>query len=240
MSHDLIQIGEELVIPCADPAVSIARGFRRYLVGIDIAQSAGTVDANAVAIIEDSCVPRWCEGGQELGPRRRVIVRAERIPSMSYVQLAQVTKALMLDAMLVGRSYLVADAGGPGRSYCDLLDAKSVLHTRCQIVSGENETETTERGVKFNNVSKNLLLGSMNSALHTGDLLIGDIPMRAELQTELEAVEATVGVSGRMRLTGGTASGHLDIAMAAAMAYWLSDHRTVGAHVGESPLRGYY
>ncbi|PQV58740.1 hypothetical protein LX70_00553 [Defluviimonas denitrificans] len=237
MSHEIVQVGEELVIPCDDPAVTVVRGFRRFLVAIDIAQSAGTVDANAIAIIEDSQVPR---PDQTLGPRRRVIVRSERLPAMSYVQLAQVTKNLMLDPMLAGRSYLVADAGGPGRSYCDLLDAKSVQHTRCQIVSGENESETTERGVRFNNVSRNLLLGSLNSALHTGDLLIGDFPMRSELQAELEAVEATIGVSGRMRLTGGTASGHLDMALASAMAFWLSDHRSVGAHIGQVPLRGYW
>ena len=165
---------------------------------------------------------------------------SQLVPAMSYVQLAQVTKNLMLDPMLVGRAYLVVDAGGPGRAYADLLNAKDCLHTRMQIVSGENESETTERGIKFNNVSKNLLLGSFNSALHTGDLLIGDIPMRAELQAELESFEASVGLSGRMRLTGGTAGGHADAAMAAAMAFWLSDHRSVGAHVGETKLRGYW
>lgn len=235
--HDVITNGETLVIPNDDPAVTVVSGYRRFLVGLDIAQSAATVDANAVSIILDEQVPR---PDQTLAPRRRVIVRAERIPAMSYVQLAQVTKNLMLDPMLVGRSYLVVDAGGPGRAYADLLNAKDCLHTRMQIVSGENETETTERGIKFNNVSKNLLLGSFNSALHTGDLLIGDIPMRAELQAELESFEASVGLSGRMRLTGGTAGGHADAAMAAAMAFWLSDHRSVGAHVGETKLRGYW
>jgi len=217
--------------------LTVVRGFRRFLVGMDIAQSAGTVDASAFAIILDEQVPH---PDQTLGPRRRVVVRAERIPAMSYVQLAQVTKNLMLDPMLVNRSYLVVDAGGPGRAYADLLNAKDCLHTRMQIVSGENETETTERGIKFNNVSKNLLLGSFNSALHTGDLQIGDIPMRAALQAELESFEASVGLSGRMRLTGGTAGGHADVAMAAAMAFWLSDHRSVGAHVGETKLKGYW
>lgn len=235
--HDVITNGETLVIPNDDPAVTVVTGYRRFLVGLDIAQSAATVDANAVSIILDEQVP---QPDQTLAPRRRVIVRAERIPAMSYVQLAQVTKNLMLDPMLMGRAYLVVDAGGPGRAYADLLNAKDCLHTRMQIVSGENETETVERGIKFNNVSKNLLLGSFNSALHTGDLLIGDIPMRAELQAELESFEASVGLSGRMRLTGGTAGGHADAAMAAAMAFWLSDHRSVGAHVGVTPLRGYW
>lgn len=235
--HDVIQNGETLVIPNPDPAVTVVQGHRRFLVGLDIAQSAGTVDANAVSIIMDEQVPT---PAQTLGPRRRVIVRAERIPAMAYTDLAVVTRNLMLDPMLAGRSYLVVDAGGPGRAFADLLNARNVLHTRMQIVSGESESETTERGIKFNNVSKNLLLGSLNSALHTGDLQIGAFPMRADLQAELESFEASIGLSGRMRLVGGTKAGHADIALASAMAFWLSDHRTVGAHVGTSPLRGYW
>jgi hypothetical protein len=117
---------------------------------------------------------------------------------------------------------------------------QTVQHTRMQIVGGENETETKERGVTFNNVSKNLLLGTMNSALHTGELQLGDFPMRDTLQTELESFEASIGSSGRMSISGGTKEAHADIAMAAAMAIWLSDHRTVGAHVGTSELRGYW
>lgn len=235
--HEVVQNGETLVIPNADPAVTVVQGHRRFLVGLDIAQSSATVDANAFAIIMDEQVP---SPAQTLGPRRRVIVRAERIPAMSYVELAVVTRNLMLDPMLAGRSYLVVDAGGPGRAFADLLNARNVLHTRMQIVSGESESETTERGIKFNNVSKNLLLGSMNSALHTGDLQIGAFPMRAELQAELESFEASIGLSGRMRLDGGTKAGHADIALSSAMAFWLSGHRSVGAHVGETKLRGYW
>ena len=234
---DVIQQGEKLVIPSADPAVTCVEGYRRFLVGLDIAQS---IAANAFAIILDERVPRWTTYAQELGPRRRVVVRAERIPQMSYVELAQVVRNLMLDESIAANSYLVVDSGGPGRAFCDLLNTRSVQHTRMQIVGGENESETKERGITFNNVSKNLLLGSMNGALHTGDLQIGDFPARNELQHELESFEASIGASGRMKIEGGTKAGHADIAMAAAMAYWLSDHRTVGAHVGEAPLRGYW
>ncbi|MEP2533491.1 hypothetical protein [Shimia sp.] len=92
----------------------------------------------------------------------------------------------------------------------------------------------------FQNVSKNLLLNSLNSGLHTGCLTIGDFPLRDELTLELEAFEAKVGKTGRTSIQGGTKAGHSDIAMAAAMAYYLSDHRTVGAHVGEVKLNGYW
>ncbi|MEP4198122.1 MAG: hypothetical protein ABJL99_21050 [Aliishimia sp.] len=235
---DLIQKGETLILPSSDPAVTVVHGYRRLLVGLDIAQS---IDANAFAIILDERVPRWTTYAQELGPRRRVIVRAERIPQMSYMDLAQIVRNLMRDPNLAPNSYLVVDSGGVGRAFCDLLDARSVQHTRMQIVGGENESETKERGVTFNNVSKNLLLNGLNSSLHTGDLLIGDIgEARVELQNELESFEASIGTSGRMKIEGGTKTGHADIAMAAAMSYWLTDHRTVGAHIGEAPLKGFW
>ena len=126
----------------------------------------------------------------------------------------------MRDKSIAANSYLVVDAGGPGRAFCDLLNTRNVTHTRMQIVGGENETETQERGITFNNVSKNLLLGTLNSSL--------------------ESFEASIGTSGRMKIEGGTKDAHADIAMAAAMALWLSDHRTVGAMVGEQQLRGYW
>jgi len=234
---ELVQQGETLILPCNDPAVTIVHGYRRFLVGLDIAQS---VDQNAFAIILDERVPRWTQYAQELGPRRRVFVRAERIPQMSYPELAQVTRNLMRDDSIAKNSYLVVDASGVGRAFCDLLNTRSVQHTRMQIVGGENESEVKERGVTFNNVSKNLLLNSLNSGMHTGDLQIGDFPMRDDLALELESFEASIGTTGRTSISGGTKAGHADIAMAAAMAYWLSDHRTVGAHVGTSQLAGYW
>ena len=116
---EIVQQGETLILPCSDPAVAVVKGYRRFLVGLDIAQS---IDANAFAIILDERVPRWTTYAQELGPRRRVVVRAERIPQMSYVELAQVVRNLMLDEAILKNSYLVVDAGGPGRAFCDLLN----------------------------------------------------------------------------------------------------------------------
>lgn len=236
-ASELVQQGDRLVLPCADPAVTVVPGYRRYLVGLDIAQSR---DKTAYSIILDERVPRWTTYAQELAPRRRVVVKADHIPLMAYTSLAQIVQNLMAQEPLATAGYLVVDAGGPGRAFCDLLNTKNVLHTRMQIVGGENENETRERGVTFNNVSKNLLLGTLNSALHTGELQIGSFAQRADLQAELEAFEMSVAPSGRVRIDGNMADGHLDMAMATAMAFWLSDHRTVGAHVGETRLRGYW
>ena len=157
---------------------------------------------------------------------------------MSYTDLAQVTKNLMMDKAIAGRAYLAVDSSGVGRAFCDVLNTKSVLHTRITMTSGENESESKERGTTFNNVGRNRLLSVLNSAIHTGDLTIGDFPARDMLREELESFEAQVGSTGRIRIDGGTSFGHGDLVVSAALALWLSDHRTIGAHVGVSALAG--
>lgn len=64
-------------------------------------------------------------GRQELTKRRREIVRADHLPAMSYADLAIVTRNLMLDPAIAGRAYLVVDASGVGRAFCDILNTKS-------------------------------------------------------------------------------------------------------------------
>lgn len=234
----LVEQGEDLILPNADPAVEIVKGHRRFLIGLDIAQAQ---DRNAYSILLDERVPYYdANGRQELTKRRREIVRADHLPAMSYADLANVTRNLMLDPAIAGRAYLVVDASGVGRAFCDILNTKSVQHTRVQMVAGENETESKERGRTFNNVGRNRLLSALNSAIHTGDLSIGNFEARDLLRQELESFEADVGSSGRVKIEGGTKFGHADLAISAALSLWLSDHRSVGAHIGEAPLRGYW
>lgn len=234
----LVEKGEYLILPNADPAVEIVKGYRRFLVGLDIAQAQ---DRNAYSIILDERVPFYdANGRQELTKRRREIVRADHLPAMSYADLAIVTRNLMMDPAITGRAYLVVDSSGVGRAFCDLLDTKSVQHTRVQMVAGENETESKERGRTFNNVGRTRLLSALNSAIHTGDLSIGNFEARDLLRQELESFEADVGSTGRVRIEGGTKFGHADLAVSASLALWLSDHRSIGAHIGEAPLKGYW
>ena len=108
------------------------------------------------------------------------------------------------------------------------------------MVSGEKESGAKERGQTFNNVGRTRLLSALNSAIHTGDLSIGNFEARDLLRQELESFEADVGSTGRVRIEGGTKFGHADLAISAALALWLSDHRSIGAHIGEAPLKGYW
>ncbi len=235
---EIVEHGEDLVLPNEDPAVTVVPGYRRFLVGLDIAQAT---DKNAYSIMLDERVPFYDESGrQELSKRRREIVYADHIPAMSYVDLAVVTRNLMKDKAIAGRAHLVVDHSGVGRAFCDILNQKSVQHTRVTMVAGESENEIKERGMTFNTVGKTRLLSALNSAIHTRDLTIGDFEARDLLQQELESFEADVTASGRVKIEGGTDFGHADIAISAALAYWLSDHRSVGAHVGESRLAGWF
>ena len=235
---DLVEKGEDLILVAHDPAVDIVRGHRRFIVGLDIAQA---VDRTAYSIILDEAVPYYdANGRQELSKRRREIVAAAQLPQMSYTDLAIVTRNLMMDPAIAGRAYLAVDSSGVGRAFCDILNTKSVLHTRITMTAGENESESKERGTTFNNVGRNRLLSVLNSAIHTRDLTIGNFPARDLLKQELESFEAQVGTTGRIRIEGGTSFGHGDLTVACALSLWLSDHRTIGAHVGTSPLRGYW
>ncbi len=234
---ELVQQGEDLILPCPDPSVTVVKGHRRFLVGQDIAQAR---DKNAICILLDERIPEWCDTGQRLGKRRREIVNVEYIPHLSYSDLAQVTRNLMMDPAIANNAYLAVDAGGVGRAYCDILNDRNVTHTRVTITGGENENEHKERSQTYNSVGKVRLLSMLNSALHTGDLKVGDFPLRDELRQELESFEADITAAGRMKIDGGTDFSHSDAAIAAALAYWLSDHRTIGAHVGEVPLRGFW
>lgn len=228
--------GETLILSSPDPAIPTVKGYKRLLVGLDIAQAR---DRNAYCIIQDERVPGFDDDGRPaLGKRRREILNAEQLPAMSYDDLAQVTRNLMLDPAVEGRSYLVVDASGVGRAFCDILNKKSVRHTRVQMVVGENESEQKERGQTFNNVGRNKLLSTLSSAFHTGTIQIGNFPARDKLVQELESFDAQVTDAGRVKIEGGTKFGHADMAVSAALAFWLSDHRTIGAAVGESRLRG--
>ena len=235
---EIIVKGEDLILPNSDPAVDIVKGYRRFLVGLDIAQAQ---DKNAFSIMLDERLPVYeTPVRQGLSKRRREIVRAEHLPAMSYVDLAQVVRNLMLSPAIAGRAYLAVDATGVGRAFCDLLNQRSVQHTRVQMTAGENENEVKERGTSFNNVGKVRLLSALSSAFHTGGLQIGNFPERDLLRQELESFEADVTKGGRTVIEGGTKFSHADMAISSALAFWLSDHRSVGAVIGEATLRGYW
>lgn len=71
-------------------------------------------------------------------------------------------------------------------------------------------------------------------------LTIGNFPSRDLLRQELESFEASVSSTGRIKIESDRKFSHGDLTVSAALALYLSDHRTIGAHVGEVPLRGFW
>ncbi|PZQ96720.1 MAG: hypothetical protein DI533_14105 [Cereibacter sphaeroides] len=235
---DLIEQGEKLILRSSDPAVEKVTGYRRFLIGFDIAQAD---DPAAFCIIQDSQTPYWLTDVQQaLRPRRRVVVAAERLRGASYPELARIARNLTMDPSVVGRSHLVADATGVGRAWVALAEEKGLKLHKMQITSGEGESETREHGRLFYNVGKNRLLGDLNSALHTGALQIGQFPLRDEFAAELDSFQVTFAETGRAKIEGGTKGGHADMAMACSQALWLSDHSSLNCFVGQSKLAGWF
>ncbi len=100
----MVEQGEDLILLNPDPAVEIVKGYRRFLVGLDIAQAQ---DRNAYSILLDERVPYYdANGRQELTQRRREIVLADHLPAMSCADLAIVTRNLMMDPSIAGRACL--------------------------------------------------------------------------------------------------------------------------------------
>lgn len=230
----LTEHGEKLILPTPDPVVRKATGHRRFLIGLDLGQAQ---DPSAFVIIRDEAIPRYRSPHvQEVGPRSRVVVAADRIRETSYVDVARLMGRLKQAPEIANRCHLVIDASGVGRAFGDVLDEKGIAHTKVQMVGGMGEN----REGRFWNVSKNKLLTDLNGALHTRKLGLGNFPMRDALASELASFQVTWSASGNMRLDGGDDEGHADMVIAAALAYWLSDCRLLNCVVGETKLGGWY
>lgn len=141
---ELFERGEDLILVAHDPAIAIVPGYRRYLVGLDIAQAQ---DRTAYSIILDERIPFYDENGrQELGKRRREIVAAAQLPQLSYSDLAIVARNLMMDPSIAGRAYLVVDSSW-GRT-CLLRHPEHEVrsaHPRHHDVGGERERDGRAR-----------------------------------------------------------------------------------------------
>lgn len=229
----LIEQNEKLILPSSDPVVAKVVGHCRFLIGLDLGQAQ---DPSAFTVIRDEAVPEWESGvTQRLRARQRTVVAADRIRDTSYVEIARIVRNLTLDGTLKGRCHLVIDATGVGRAFGDVLDEIGVKHHKVQMVGGLSEN----RAGRFWNVSKTKLLSDLNGALHIGKLVLADFPMRDDVAAELDSFQVSFSSAGNMRLEGGDAQGHADMAIATALGWWLSDCAMLNSFVGQSKLVGW-
>ncbi len=225
--------GDEVILPAgADPVVDRVRGHHRYHIGLDLGQS----DPTAIVIIEDKRLPEWSSPVQQrLGERQRCVVYADRVMDTRYPDIARHAASLTQRSPIAERWTLTVDATGVGRAFCDVLDEWQLQHTRVQMTGGM----TANRKGRFWNVSKNILITGLASAIETRHLTIaGDLPLRTEFVRELESFQIKFTAAGNQVLDAGGAGHHADMAVACALAWFRSEQPTQAIGVGH--LVGWY
>jgi len=225
--------GDEVILPTgSDPAIERVSGHHRYHIGLDLGQN----DPTAIAIIEDKRLPEWSSPVQQrLGERQRCVVYADRVNDTRYPDIARHVASLTQRAPIADRWTLSVDATGVGRAFCDVLDEWQLKHTRVQMTGGMT---ASEQG-RFWNVSKNLLITDLASAIETRHLTIaGDLPMRSEFIRELESFQIKFTAAGNQVLDAGGTGHHADMAVACALAWFRSEQPPQVIGVGR--LAGWY
>jgi len=209
-----------LVLPTAnDPAIRRAIGWRRFWLGVDLAQAQ---DWTALVVVSDECAPIWDGGVQALGARKRAIVFADRFRAVAYPDVVSHVIATMTRAPLAGRTHLVIDATGLGRVVSDLLSEARIDHTAIQIVVGQ---EWRSKG-RFVNVGKHALLECLSVRFAASELTIASgLQLHAELMAELETFRLETSRAGNPVITQGQAGHHHgDLSIATACAVFASEH----------------
>ena len=125
-----------------------------------------------------------------------------------------------------------ANATGLGAPFCDVLTEGGIDHLAITMTAGAS---WTRRGHRVT-VSKNLLLETLASGFETRALAIAhDLPLRAELITEIASFELATTQAGNLVLQGGGKGHHADMAVA-----WFASSCLVGGVVREVRLTNWY
>ena len=86
-----------------DPAVERVLGHDRFFLGLDL----GRNDPSALVLIRDKQFPEWGLGSrQQLGPRIRTAVFADRIRVTAYTDIARHVASMLAKPDLQGRTTL--------------------------------------------------------------------------------------------------------------------------------------
>lgn len=119
----------------------------------------------------------------------------------------------------------------------DFLAEKQIEHAAVTITAG---SAITKKGNEHH-VAKNELLGRFANGLETQDLRIAhDLPLRERLEQEIGTFETKQASAGNLVLDASrsSATGHADLAVAAAIALYLSDNGS--GFTGQARLAGYW
>lgn len=217
-----------------DPASDrVVGGYRRFYLGVDLGQT----DPSAFVALQDERLPFWRGHRQELGPRQRTIVWADFLKDTSYSAIADYVVTVMAKPPLHGRTKFAFDSTGLGKPFGSMCKERQIAHTAVTITAG---SAITKRGNEHH-VAKNELLGRFANGLETQDLRIAhDLPLRDRLEREIAAFETKTTNAGNIVLdaTRSSETGHADLAVAAAIAFYLSDNAPRA--FSEAQIAGYW
>ena len=148
-------------------------------------------DRSAFVVALQEQLPIWdTPFKQVLDKPSHRIVAGDFLTADSYHALVQIVVRLLNDKALI-RPKLIVDIGAAGRAFCDTLvehrDYVKDSLLRVQITTGSNANNLQTHWT----VARNKLIQDLQVAVTTGEMVIDDFPMRAQLKRELEAFTVT-------------------------------------------------
>ncbi len=141
----------------------------------------------------------------------------------------------MMKPAVAGRIKLAFDATGLGQAFGSLLNGFQLPYDAVTITAGAAVSRKRNR----HNVAKNALLGQLAVGLETKDLTLAhDLPLRSRLQAKIASFETKQTGKGNIVLDAKASDHHGDLAIATAMALYLSSVAINMQH--EYKLEGWY
>jgi hypothetical protein len=203
----------------------------KYYVGLDIGQS---VDATAICICHHTVRPLYDEPWidnlekattKQPSEERFHIVHLERLPlGTSYPdQIVYVRNLMRREPLRSKKAPLIMDDTGVGRPAGDLWEAAGLRPLeRVTIVAGR---EVSRHGSNRWHVPKSVLISTLESRMHSGELKIAAGLAEAEvLRSELKDFERKITGSGNLTWSAREGA-HDDVVLATALSiYWAVYH----------------
>lgn len=198
-----------------------------YTVGLDLGQSA---DPSALIVAERLDVTP--ADGLRMTERRDLVHAQRWTLGTPYPRIVDDVCDLLAEPALEDAP-LIVDATGVGRGVVDLFrDAHrdgrlSRYPIPITITAGEHANGL--------HVPKQDLVSRVQALLQSGRLLIAEaMPLRAELERELEGFSAKTSAAGRTTYEALTERIHDDLVLALALAVWHPGHKAQRRIVGVS------
>lgn len=196
---------------------------RRYAMGVDLGQAA---DYTAISVIEYAKEgtgewkhpPRGGKGGIEIAEERYNLLYLERVPLHTpYPDIVAHVAELLVRPPLAGKVELVIDMTGVGRPVFDLFQDAGQRPIGVSITAG---TDENRKGSWRYNVSKQMLISTLDAKLHTGEFRYAPtLENVSEFVGELVDFRRKVTAAGHATWSHRTGA-HDDLVLSCCLALW--------------------